>query len=158
MLIESNSTCDAPYAKYDWRTAALGAEIGLHHRIVRPLATGGMSQVFLAEHVRDGSYAAAKLNAPGNEIPNDMFDQEAALLARCRHPNIVSPLDKRSSAFTNAVRPACSRRFHLEMRGMPSTPITRVLASVLAGDVQRGNAALARLRGICAKGARACAR
>jgi serine/threonine protein kinase len=94
MFIESKSTCDTTYAKYDWRTAVLGTEIGLHHRIVRPLATGGMSQVFLAEHASDGSFAAAKLNSPGNEIPNELFDQEAALLARCRHPNVVSLLDR----------------------------------------------------------------
>lgn len=94
MTTESKLSYETPFAKYDWRTAVLGAEIGLHHRIIRQLATGGMSQVFLAEHIRDGSCAAAKLNAPGNEIPNEIFDQEAALLARCRHPNIVNLLER----------------------------------------------------------------
>lgn len=94
MLVESKSVSETPYAKYDWRSTMIGAEIGLHYRIVAPLAGGGMSDVFLAEHIHDGSYAAAKVNAPGNEIPNELFVQEAALLARCRHPNVVSLLER----------------------------------------------------------------
>lgn len=66
-----------------------GMEVGLHHRIVSHLASGGMGQVYLAERIETGAYAAAKFSLTENEVPRELLDHEAAVLERFQHPNIV---------------------------------------------------------------------
>lgn len=94
MVLDPKTTYFPAFAKYDWRSRLLGAEIGLHHRIVRPLASGGMSQVFLARHVKDGTYAAAKVVEPYSGVPDTLLNHEAAMLARIRHPNVVRLIER----------------------------------------------------------------
>ena len=61
------------------------------YRIQRLLGEGGMGNVYLGRHERDGHEAAVKvLRAPStNAAQRRRFAQEAEALARLSHPNVV---------------------------------------------------------------------
>lgn len=65
-------------------------------RILEPLARGGMSRVFLAEHVRLGKRAAVKVlpsDRTRSEVHLAYFRQEIRLLSKLEHPHIVQIYD-----------------------------------------------------------------
>jgi streptogramin lyase/tRNA A-37 threonylcarbamoyl transferase component Bud32 len=73
----------------------IGTELG-GYRIERVIGRGGMSSVYLAEHVRLGRRVALKLLAPelaGSERFRDRFLRESKLAASIDHPNIVPIYD-----------------------------------------------------------------
>jgi serine/threonine-protein kinase len=72
-----------------WVESRLGSQVGLSHRIVKHLASGGMGHVFLAEHIADGSQVAVKLAMPESDIPSQLLAHEAAMLSRVSHSNVV---------------------------------------------------------------------
>ncbi len=66
---------------------------GTPYRLERPLARGGMGQVFLVEHRQLGRQLVAKIlkdQLSGDPQLVDRFRIEAQSLGRLRHPNIVS--------------------------------------------------------------------
>jgi serine/threonine protein kinase len=93
MVVDSKSPCELPSSTQEWLKARVGTDVGLKHRIVRLLANGGMSHVFLAEHVEDGTHAVAKLCAPDSDIPPVLLDQEAWLIGSIHHPHVVRVID-----------------------------------------------------------------
>lgn len=65
---------------------------GTDFRIVRRLARGGMSEVFEAEQLSLGRKVAVKVLAPSLLRDSEVrrrFEDEARLIARLRHPNII---------------------------------------------------------------------
>jgi serine/threonine-protein kinase len=73
----------------------VGTELG-GYRIERLIGRGGMSSVYLAEHVRLGRKVALKLLAPElaeSERFRDRFLRESKLAASIDHPNIVPIYD-----------------------------------------------------------------
>ena len=73
----------------------VGTELG-GYRIERVIGRGGMSVVYLAEHVRLGRKVALKVLAPelaGSERFHDRFLRESKLAASIDHPNIVPIYD-----------------------------------------------------------------
>jgi eukaryotic-like serine/threonine-protein kinase len=76
-----------------WLRSYVGSAVGVLHRIVRHLASGGMGHVFLVEHVQLGAYAAVKLPQPSSQVARNVLAHEAVLLSQLQHPNIVSVLD-----------------------------------------------------------------
>src|SRR5262245_53332540 len=73
----------------------VGTEFG-GYRIERVIGRGGMSTVYLAEHIRLGRRVAIKLLAPelaGSERFRDRFLRESKLAASIDHPNIVPIYD-----------------------------------------------------------------
>jgi len=71
----------------------LGTQIGHEYRLARQLASGGMSEVYLAEHVRTGAYAAVKLQCMRGRAFAGLLTHEASLLSRVQHPNVVRALE-----------------------------------------------------------------
>ncbi len=77
---------------------SFAAGVVLHDtfRIVKPLAEGGMGQVFLAHHERlPGLFAVKVLNRTlaTDDEPITRFRNEAHIMAGLHHPNIVSVVD-----------------------------------------------------------------
>jgi serine/threonine-protein kinase len=72
-----------------WQKARLGSWLGASHRVVKPLSSGGFGHVFLAEHVARGTLAAAKFSLPGHALAASVLRQEASMLSRVAHSNIV---------------------------------------------------------------------
>jgi serine/threonine protein kinase len=72
-----------------WQQKRLGSWLGASHRVVKRLSSGGYGHVFLAEHVAHGTLAAAKFSMPGNVLAASVLRQEAAVLSRVTHCNIV---------------------------------------------------------------------
>jgi serine/threonine protein kinase len=77
----------------EWLGERVGTTVGSLHRVVRHLASGGMGHVFLVEHLHLGCYAAAKMPEPRSSAARRVLANEAELLSRLQHPNIVSVLD-----------------------------------------------------------------
>jgi serine/threonine protein kinase len=74
--------------------AWIGRVIGKRHRIVRHIASGGMGHVFVAQHMTLGGFVAVKILFAGSDENTHLyFRNEARLLSRLRHPNIVSVFD-----------------------------------------------------------------
>src|ERR671933_2730497 len=61
------------------------------YRLERPLGSGGMSKVWLAEDAELGRRVALKLLAP--DADRARFDREARAAASLAHPNIVQLYD-----------------------------------------------------------------
>lgn len=94
MQVELNAICEVPrVATLGWVENRLGTLVGLTHRVVRLLASGGMGHVFLAEHIATGTEAAVKFTSPESEIPEELLAYEGEILRRLRHPNIVSMIE-----------------------------------------------------------------
>src|SRR5690242_13242235 len=67
----------------------VGQRLG-NYRLVRLLGEGGFAQVYLGKHVLLGTDAAIKvLHAHLSEHEVKRFCQEASIVARITHPNIV---------------------------------------------------------------------
>ena len=68
----------------------IGQTIG-SYRIVSRIGAGGMGIVYLAEHILIGRVAALKVLRPrdGHSADGSLVS-EARLLARVRHPNVVT--------------------------------------------------------------------
>ncbi|MGO3325977.1 serine/threonine-protein kinase [Gordonia sp. (in: high G+C Gram-positive bacteria)] len=67
------------------------------YRVIRPIGTGGLGQVFLAEHPRLLRHDALKLLDAGVSRSGDFaerFRREADVLAQLSHPNIVTLHDR----------------------------------------------------------------
>src|SRR6185436_3952662 len=67
-----------------------------HYRILAPLGSGGMGQVFLAEDVRLKRRVALKVIAP--RLAEDAerlrrFEQEARAVSSLNHPNVLTVFD-----------------------------------------------------------------
>jgi serine/threonine protein kinase len=74
-------------------TERLGQKFG-NYRLTRFLGEGGFASVYLAEHIHLHTLAAIKvLHAQLSSQEAEQFRQEAYLLARFHHPNIVRMLD-----------------------------------------------------------------
>lgn len=66
------------------------------YRFIRPIGTGGMGQVWLAERSDgrfEGQVAIKLLRAFGDQITAQRFEREGQLLGRLQHPNIARLLD-----------------------------------------------------------------
>lgn len=68
------------------------------YALYKRLAVGGMAEIFLAKHTQDteNRWFALKIMLPhnaGNAEHESMFMDEARLLQRIRHPNIVAAMD-----------------------------------------------------------------
>src|SRR5579884_322571 len=81
------------YDGHDRRWEAIGQQLG-NYRLIRLLGRGGFAEVYLGEHIHLGTEAAIKvlrLQLVGDELEG--FRNEARLIARLRHANIVRILD-----------------------------------------------------------------
>jgi serine/threonine protein kinase len=76
-------------------TELIGKTLG-HYRILEVVGQGGMATVYRAEDLRDEKIAAVKVMLPylsRDEGLKKRFRQEAKVLSRLKHPNIVPILD-----------------------------------------------------------------
>ena len=72
-------------------------EVFAGYTIVRILGSGGMGEVYLAQHPRLPRRDALKVLGAGvsdDEEFRRRFDQEAEMVAALRHPNIVTIFDR----------------------------------------------------------------
>jgi serine/threonine protein kinase len=72
-----------------WTDRFAGVVVADTHRLLRPIASGGFGHVFLAEHVRSHAVSAVKVTEPGSRVAACVAAQEALMLSRIAHPNIV---------------------------------------------------------------------
>lgn len=76
---------------------ALGAgDVLAHYRVVSPLGSGGMAQVYLAEDVRLGRRLALKVLSPRGARDAERlqrFQREARAVSALNHPNILTVYD-----------------------------------------------------------------
>lgn len=63
-----------------------GTTVAYCYRVIRELSPGGMSQLYLVEHLPSGSYAALKVAA---RAECDVLAREYSLLQRVQHANVV---------------------------------------------------------------------
>ena len=74
---------------------AIGAQLG-NYRLVRVIGTGGFAHVYLGQHIYLDTEAAIKVLDVGFDLANadiERFLREARMIARLRHPSIVSVLE-----------------------------------------------------------------
>jgi eukaryotic-like serine/threonine-protein kinase len=78
----------------DWSLAP--GDVLAHYRVLSPLGSGGMGQVYLAEDVRLGRRLALKV-LPPRAIPEEYrvgrFEREARSISALNHPNIITIYD-----------------------------------------------------------------
>jgi serine/threonine-protein kinase len=77
-------------------TLFVGQVIADSYRIVRRVGTGGMGEIYEAEHLRLAGRYAIKLLRPeiaGNPDALARFEREARVTSALRHPNIVQVVD-----------------------------------------------------------------
>lgn len=75
------------------RDMRLGEQLG-NYQLVRLLAEGGFAEIYLGEHVHLGTEAAIKVLHTQIALSDlGWFRQEARIVARLRHPHIISILD-----------------------------------------------------------------
>jgi Tol biopolymer transport system component/predicted Ser/Thr protein kinase len=68
----------------------VGTNLG-HYRILKPLGSGGMGEVYLADDTRLQRQVALKiLSAVASKDSLDRFEREAQVVAALNHPNIVT--------------------------------------------------------------------
>ncbi|HEY8551427.1 MAG TPA: protein kinase [Vicinamibacterales bacterium] len=78
----------------EWSLAA--GDTLAHYRVLSPLGSGGMGQVYLAEDVRLGRKLALKILPPGALAEPDRlerFEREARSISALNHPNIITIYD-----------------------------------------------------------------
>ncbi len=81
--------------------ASIGTQPISGIRLIRSLARGGFAEVFEAEQESLGRRVAVKILRPellGQEQMVQLFEQEARVLARLNHPNVVQVIDRGRSA------------------------------------------------------------
>ncbi len=78
--------------------------VGDRWHVVRPLAEGGMGQVYVARHSVTGRLSALKLLDSGSadQVSVERFRREAAVTAELGHPGIVDVLDAGEDETTGA--------------------------------------------------------
>ena len=77
-----------------WALAA--GDVLAHYRVLSPLGSGGMAQVYLAEDVRLGRRLALKVLSPRavrDEEGLGRFEREARTISALNHPNILTVYD-----------------------------------------------------------------
>ena len=77
-----------------WALAA--GDVLAHYRVLSPLGSGGMAQVYLAEDVRLGRRLALKELSPRaieDESRMRRFEREARTISALNHPNILTVYD-----------------------------------------------------------------
>ena len=77
-----------------WALAA--GDVLAHYRVLSPLGSGGMAQVYLAEDVRLGRQLALKVLSPRalrDEERLQRFELEARTISALNHPNILTVYD-----------------------------------------------------------------
>ena len=81
-------------APMNWSLAP--GDVLAHYRVLSPLGSGGMGQVYLAEDVRLGRRLALKILSP-DAMPEDhrisRFEREARSISALNHPNIITIYD-----------------------------------------------------------------
>ena len=73
-----------------------GGDVLAHYRVLSPLGSGGMAQVYLAEDVRLGRRLALKVLSPRavrDEERLQRFEREARTISALNHPNILTVYD-----------------------------------------------------------------
>jgi len=78
----------------NWALAA--GDVLRHYRVLSPLGSGGMAQVYLAEDVRLGRRLALKVLSPRavrDEERLRRFEREARAISALNHPNILTVYD-----------------------------------------------------------------
>ena len=76
----------------------------LHYRIKKPLGSGGMGDVYLAEDLRLKRLVAIKILLPlaaARSDSRDRFEREAQAIAALNHPNIVTIYSVERAASTS---------------------------------------------------------
>jgi serine/threonine-protein kinase len=76
--------------------ALSSGDVLAHYRVISPLGSGGMGQVYLAEDVRLGRRLALKILAPRairDEERLHRFEREARSVSALNHPNILTIYD-----------------------------------------------------------------
>ena len=72
-----------------------GARVGDHLRLRRSLATGGMAEIWVAEHLELGIDVAVKfLRRPEDQAMRDRLEREAQVASRVDHPGAVRVFDE----------------------------------------------------------------
>lgn len=64
----------------------VGSTVAYCYRVIRELSPGGMSQLYLVEHLPSGSYAALKV---ATRSSCEVLAREHRLLQQAAHPNVV---------------------------------------------------------------------
>lgn len=70
-----------------------GAWVGDRYRVLRMLAEGGMSTLYVAEHLALRERVVLKVAGQASGRSEEMLTREAQALASLRHPNIVRAMD-----------------------------------------------------------------
>jgi serine/threonine-protein kinase len=87
-----------------WALAA--GDVLAHYRVLSPLGTGGMGQVYLAEDLRLGRRLALKVLTPRARREEDLlhrFEREARTVSALNHPNILTIYDVGHSGDTHFI-------------------------------------------------------
>ncbi len=114
-----------------------GQQLG-SYRLLRMLATGGFAEIYLGEHIHLNTYAAIKiLHAQIDDEDLEQFRAEARIVARLRHPNIVSVLDFNAQQDTpflvmNYAPNGNLRQRHLKYTTVPPAIISTYLTQIAA--------------------------
>jgi len=111
------------------------------YRIIRPLASGGMAKVYLAEDLRLQRQVALKIiHQHLAEDPSfiDKFRQEAIMAARLNHPNLVNIFDQGSDGSSTYLVmeyvPGRTLRDVLsEFGALPSIRALEIIEAILGG-------------------------
>ena len=83
-----------PTGRTSWALAS--GDVLAHYRVLSPLGSGGMAQVYLAEDVRLGRRLALKVLSPRavrDEERLRRFEREARTISALNHPNILTVYD-----------------------------------------------------------------
>jgi serine/threonine protein kinase/Tfp pilus assembly protein PilF len=83
-----------PSERTKWALAA--GDVLAHYRVLAPIGSGGMAQVYLAEDVRLGRQLALKILSPRalrDEERLRRFEREARTISALNHPNILTVYD-----------------------------------------------------------------
>ena len=73
-----------------------GGDVLAHYRVLSPLGSGGVGQVYLAEDVRLGRRLALKVLSPRARRDEEVmrrFELEARTISALNHPNIITIYD-----------------------------------------------------------------